>query len=106
MYDIIIIGAGASGLMEARELSRAGKKVLILEARDRTGGRIFTYSGNGFTVPVEAGAEFIHGDAAVTIKVLKEYKIPFTKSDGEFKQVRHGGKRNEITKEQYGELEK
>jgi monoamine oxidase len=38
--QIIVIGAGAAGLMAARELGRAGKKVTILEARDRCGGRI------------------------------------------------------------------
>lgn len=38
--EIIIIGAGASGLIAARELGKAGKKVIILEARDRIGGRI------------------------------------------------------------------
>ena len=38
--NIIIIGAGAAGLMAARELGKAGKKVIILEARDRIGGRI------------------------------------------------------------------
>jgi monoamine oxidase len=106
MYDVIIIGAGASGLMAARELARADMQVLILEARDRIGGRIFTFSGNGFSTPVEAGAEFIHGDVKTTIKVLKEYDIPFTKTGGEFKQIRHGKKQNAITGEQYNELEK
>jgi monoamine oxidase len=105
MYDVIIIGAGAAGLMAARELSRADKHVLILEARDRIGGRIFTFSGNGFSTSVEAGAEFIHGDAKTTIKVLKEYDIPFTKTDGEFKQIRHGKEKGEITGEQYHKLE-
>src|SRR5258706_15356750 len=106
MYDAIIIGAGASGLMAGRELSRAGMSVLVLEARDRLGGRIFTFSGNGFTVPVEAGAEFIHGDVPVTIGVLNEYKIPFTETAGEFVQIRHGKKnRRETTREQYHELQ-
>jgi monoamine oxidase len=105
MYDVIIVGAGACGLMAARELSRAGKRVLILEARDRFGGRIYTFSGNGFTVPIEAGAEFIHGDAPVTIAVLNEYKIPFTETKGEFRQVRHGKNRNEMSGKQYHELE-
>jgi len=106
MYDVIIIGAGATGLMAARELTRAGKRVLILEARNRIGGRIYTFSGNGFSVPVEAGAEFIHGEAKVTINVLKEYGIAYAKTGGEFKQIRHGKQRGEITGEQYYKLEK
>src|ERR1043165_1936350 len=106
MYDVIIIGAGAAGLMAARELTRAGKRILILEARDRIGGRIYTFSGNGFSVPVEAGAEFIHGEAKVTMDVLKEYGIAYAKTDGAFKQIRQGEQRGEITGEQYGKLEK
>lgn len=39
--EALIIGAGAAGLMAARELAKAGKKITILEARDRIGGRIF-----------------------------------------------------------------
>src|SRR5690349_9932342 len=104
MYDLIIVGAGACGLMAARELSRAGKKALILEARDRIGGRIYTFRGNGFTIPIEAGAEFIHGDAPVTIKILKEYGIPFFKTGGEFKQVRHRKSKGEMDGQQYHEL--
>lgn len=106
MHDVIIIDAGACGLMAARELSRAGKSVLILEARDRIGGRIFTLNGNGFTAPVEAGAEFIHGDAPVTIRMLNDYKIPFTETGGRFVQVRQGEKKErKISSEQYQELE-
>lgn len=41
-YDVLIIGAGYAGLMAAQTLKNAGKKVLILEARDRVGGRVFT----------------------------------------------------------------
>lgn len=40
-YDVIVVGAGACGLYCARTLAKRGKKVLILEARDRVGGRIF-----------------------------------------------------------------
>ena len=38
---IVVVGAGAAGLMAARELARAGRRVTVLEARDRLGGRIY-----------------------------------------------------------------
>lgn len=72
--EIIIIGAGAAGLMAADALSRAGKKWIILEARGRIGGRIFTvHHGNSF--PVELGAEFIHGRPRVTWELLKRFRV-------------------------------
>jgi len=58
--DVIIVGAGVAGLAAARLLGEAGLQVLILEARGRIGGRVWTiYSREGATV--ELGAEFIHG---------------------------------------------
>src|SRR6476469_4067781 len=66
MYDIIIIGAGASGLMAAWDLSVAGKKVAVVEAKNRIGGRIFDIVDPRFTSVVELGAEFIHGDLELT----------------------------------------
>ena len=63
MHDVIIIGAGVSGLAAARLLVAAGREVLLLEARGRTGGRIWTDYSYG---AVELGAEFIHGDQACT----------------------------------------
>ncbi len=53
--DIIIIGAGAAGLMAAKELSGKGKKVTVLEARNRPGGRIDTLHLAEFLQPAEAG---------------------------------------------------
>ncbi|MPY98653.1 MAG: FAD-dependent oxidoreductase [Actinophytocola sp.] len=56
--DVVVIGAGLAGLTTARELSRAGRSVLVLEARDRVGGRILGHRlGTGDTT--ELGAEFI-----------------------------------------------
>lgn len=59
--DVLIIGAGAAGLSALRELDRAGVNVLCLEARDRIGGRILTMHDPLSPIPIELGAEFIHG---------------------------------------------
>jgi monoamine oxidase len=59
--DVLIIGAGVAGLAAAQKLSAAGLSVAILEARERVGGRILTLRDPLVPVPVELGAEFIHG---------------------------------------------
>ena len=64
--DVIVIGAGAAGLAAAAALMRRGHSVLVLEARDRIGGRIWTRIEPDLSVPLELGAEFIHGDAPET----------------------------------------
>jgi monoamine oxidase len=63
---VIVIGAGAAGLAAALELSRAGRKVLVLEARSRSGGRVFTVHDPAWPTPVELGAEFLHGESRAT----------------------------------------
>jgi len=47
--------------MAAREFGRAGKRVTILEARDRCGGHIWSLPAQEFGYPAEGGAEFVHG---------------------------------------------
>lgn len=68
---IIIIGAGASGLMAAATLLEDNHAVTIVEARDRIGGRIHTGFGK-FSLPVEEGAEFMHGQQPLTKKLADE----------------------------------
>lgn len=80
--DIIVIGAGAAGLIATRELSKAGKNVVLLEARKRLGGRIHTFKDRDFTFPTEGGAEFVHGKLKTTRKLLNEYKIELKPARG------------------------
>ena len=56
-YDIIIVGAGFAGITAARELSQAGKSVLVLEAKDHIGGRTRSSELNG--VPIELGGGYV-----------------------------------------------
>jgi monoamine oxidase len=59
--DVLIIGAGAAGLAAARQLQGAGASVLVIEARHRMGGRILTHRAEANDLPLELGAEFVHG---------------------------------------------
>jgi phytoene dehydrogenase-like protein len=63
--DTIVVGAGVSGLTAARLLSGAGRRVVVLEARDRVGGRVWTDRRDGRVT--DMGASWIHGitDSAV-----------------------------------------
>jgi len=70
--DVLIIGAGGAGLAAAAELAACGRQVLLLEARDRIGGRMWTQRVPGLAVPIEYGAEFIHGFAPATMAILKK----------------------------------
>jgi monoamine oxidase len=69
--DVVIIGAGAAGLAAARALVNASFEVVVLEARERIGGRVFTVHDHGTPVPIELGAEFIHGSAPEIESVLR-----------------------------------
>ncbi len=80
--QVIILGAGAAGLAAAQILSASGKSVLLLEARDRIGGRICTIRDPAFGTPVEMGAEFIHGRPQVTWDLVRKanlvaFDLPF-----------------------------
>lgn len=67
IWDVIVVGAGASGLSCAHDLVCGGLRVLVIEARDRIGGRIHTIRDKGV---VEAGAEFVHGENAATWEII------------------------------------
>jgi monoamine oxidase len=77
--DVIVVGAGAAGLTVARDLTAAGRRVLVLEARQRLGGRIMTHhTPDG---PVELGAEFVHGAVEEILGVAAGAGLPLRETD-------------------------
>ncbi len=59
--EVVVVGAGAAGLAAAHHLAMAGVAVVVLEARDRIGGRVHTLREPDWPLPIETGAEFVHG---------------------------------------------
>jgi len=80
--DVLVIGAGAAGLAAANDLSAGGLRVTVLEARDRIGGRIYTQEDLSVPVPIELGAEFIHGKSPELFEIIKAAHLPFTEVTG------------------------
>jgi monoamine oxidase len=89
-YDVIVIGAGAAGLAAAHGLAAAGRSVLLLEARARVGGRCWTRRMAGLDIPVELGAEFIHGDAQATHALLRHAGLAALESTREQRYLERG----------------
>lgn len=73
--QVLIVGAGVAGLAAARELTRSGKRVSILEARNRIGGRVWTAGITADGAAVELGAEFIHGRESHIWQFLEQYQL-------------------------------
>jgi monoamine oxidase len=70
--EVLIIGAGAAGLAAARDLSKTGLQVTVIEARARVGGRIFTHRESNTSFPIELGAEFIHGKSPEIFSIIEQ----------------------------------
>lgn len=81
--DVIVVGAGAAGLTAARSLAGRSVPTIVLEARDRVGGRVWSRPVGGTPTPVELGAEFIHGRGELTIQVLREAGTAAVDTSGE-----------------------
>jgi monoamine oxidase len=69
--DILVLGAGIAGLAAAERLAAAGRRVTVLEARDRVGGRIHTTHDPVLGHPVEFGPEFVHGHPPDLLELIR-----------------------------------
>ena len=71
--DVLVVGAGLAGLVAARDLTAAGRRVVVLEGRDRIGGRTWTTTLPGSDVPVDFGGTWVHpeGQPAVAAEIAR-----------------------------------
>ncbi|MGK5531426.1 flavin monoamine oxidase family protein [Streptomyces sp. URMC 129] len=77
----IVVGAGAAGLAAARLLADTGGDVVVLEARDRVGGRVHT-STDWAGIPVDLGASWIHGTRGNPLTELRDrFRLPTVVTD-------------------------
>jgi len=75
---VLVVGAGAAGLAAADVLARAGVPVVLLEARNRIGGRIYTHYDELSPVAIELGAEFVHGKPPALINIIERARLLFS----------------------------
>jgi monoamine oxidase len=82
--DVVVAGAGIAGLAAARRLAEAGCGVALLEAGERVGGRMLTVHPGESALPVEMGAEFVHGRPPELLALIREAGLTLFERDGEF----------------------
>lgn len=73
LYDVVVIGAGYCGLTAARNAALEGLRVLLLEGRDRIGGRSWSSNIGGY--PFEMGGTWVHWGQANTWREMLRYKM-------------------------------
>jgi hypothetical protein len=74
--DVVVVGAGLAGLRAARDLAEAGLRVIVLEARDRVGGRGWTSTFPGTELPVELGGSWYTVEQTEVIAEVERYGLP------------------------------
>jgi len=92
MKSVLVIGAGAAGLAAARALHDGGAEVIVLEGRDRLGGRLWT-NREFADHPIEFGGEFVHGDDISTqplVQSLGLKVVHWRKTDDSLVRLKDG----------------
>ena len=88
--QVLVIGAGISGLAAAQSLCSAGVRVRVLEARDRIGGRLYTLRDPDFPIPFELGAEFVHGRPHEIFEIARAAGLSIAEVTGGHRVIRDG----------------
>jgi len=94
-WDVVVIGGGVAGLAAAGRIAAAGRKVLLLEARDRLGGRVHTIIEPRSDHPVELGAEFLEGEPRELDQLAKRGGIGFHELIERHKRLEEGRARRQ-----------
>lgn len=94
MIDAVVLGAGAAGLRAGAELLRNRAGVVVLEARDRVGGRVHTVEDRELGRVVELGADFVHGP----LGELKRARLKLEEMDGRHMALL-GGELRDVTRQ-------
>ena len=89
--DVIVVGAGVAGLAAAGSLAEAGRKVTLLEARPRLGGRAHTVLDPEFSHPVELGAEFVQGESKEFLRTIRAMGLELLEVPERHQRERDGG---------------
>lgn len=90
VVDVVVVGAGAAGLAAARDLAARDLRVVVLEARNRIGGRILTVRDARSPIPIELGAEFVHGSAPEVVAIARQARLVVCDARGERWRAHHG----------------
>lgn len=81
-FDVVVIGAGFAGLIAARDLSEASKKVLVVEARNRLGGRTWYEKNRLAGFDIEMGGGWLGDDEIFAMREVERYGIPLLHDEG------------------------
>ena len=92
--DVIVIGGGVAGLAAARALHEGGRRAIVLEARERAGGRVDSRHLPDLAIPVELGAEFVHGTPPALWELLEAARLRVADAAEEHVTFEHGRLQN------------